>query len=59
MKIKINEIKIGNRFRKDMGDLSSLVRSIKEIGLLQAIGISGDKKLILDKGGLKHINCLT
>lgn len=42
----ISDIKIGNRFRKDIGDLSELVNSIKEIGLLQPIVIDEKNNLI-------------
>ena len=36
--IPIDSIKIGNRFRKDLGDIASLAENIKEIGLLHPIG---------------------
>ncbi len=44
MNIKL--IKIKNRFRKDVGDLTELKRSIKEIGLLQPIVIDENNNLI-------------
>jgi hypothetical protein len=40
--IKIRDIKIGNRFRKDLGDIDSLVKTIQDVGLLQPIGITED-----------------
>ncbi len=44
--MKISEIKIGNRFRKDIGELETLKKSIKEIGLLQPIVIDEKNNLI-------------
>jgi len=44
--VKIKQIKIENRFRKDFGDLQVLADSIKELGLLQPICISGGYTLI-------------
>ena len=38
--VKITDIKIGNRFRKDLGDIDSLAESIKELGLIEPIVIS-------------------
>jgi hypothetical protein len=32
--IPIDSIKIGSRFRKDLGDIASLAEDIREIGLL-------------------------
>ncbi|KKM98960.1 hypothetical protein LCGC14_1152630 [marine sediment metagenome] len=50
--IEIAEIKIGNRKRKDMGDIGPLVDSINEIGLLHPIVVTPQKKLI---AGLRRI----
>lgn len=44
--MKISDIKIGNRFRKDIGNLESLKNSIKELGLLQPIVIDEKNNLI-------------
>jgi len=44
--MKISDIKIRNRFRKDIGELSSLKNSINEIGLLQPIVIDENNNLI-------------
>ena len=38
--IKITDIKIGPRHRKDMGDLESLAQAIQEVGLLHPIGVT-------------------
>jgi len=47
MKLKISEIKIGQRFREDIGDIESLAQSIKEIGLLQPLVINEQNVLIV------------
>ena len=44
--MKISNIKIGKRFRKDLGDLTSLKNSIKDIGLLQPIVVDEKNNLI-------------
>lgn len=46
MKIKISDIHIGNRIRRDGGDLSALMESMKRFGLLQPILIDSNSKLI-------------
>lgn len=50
--IKIQNIKIGTRFRKDIGDLTELKNSIKEIGLLHPIVIDKNNNLI---AGLRRL----
>lgn len=42
----IEEVVVGNRHRRDMGDLQGLADSIRAIGLLQPIGVTKDKTLI-------------
>jgi hypothetical protein len=44
--LDLSEIKIGNRFRHDLGDLDGLRRSINARGLLHPVVITPDKKLI-------------
>lgn len=44
--IPIADIRVANRARKDLGDLSELVASILNVGLLQPVVIDGDKALI-------------
>jgi len=46
MKIKIDQIKIGNRYRKVIGDLNKLKDSIVKQGLLQPIGITSNNELV-------------
>lgn len=51
--ININEIKIGTRHRKDMGDIEALAQSIQEEGLLQPIGVTPDKELVFGERRLR------
>lgn len=46
MKIRVSDIQIGERFRKDLGDLGPLMNSIKLHGLLHPIVISAERELI-------------
>lgn len=48
----ISEITIGERFRKDVGDVSDLAQSIATVGQLQPVVITADNKLI---AGLRRI----
>jgi hypothetical protein len=41
-RLKIADIVIGNRHRKNFGDLKGLAHSIKTVGLLQPIGVTKD-----------------
>ena len=53
VEIKISDIKIGDRLRKDMGDLPSLAQSIQEIGLLQPIGVTPEIELVFGERRLR------
>lgn len=44
--LDINHIKVGERHRKDFGDIESLALSIKTIGLLAPIVVDADNKLV-------------
>ncbi|MBA4192198.1 MAG: hypothetical protein C0467_29855, partial [Planctomycetaceae bacterium] len=44
--VPISSITIGDRFRKDLGDLSELAESIDAIGLLHPIGITHSRELV-------------
>lgn len=46
MKVRIDEIVVGERHRKDMGDIAKLAESIRTVGLLHPIVITPDKRLI-------------
>jgi ParB/RepB/Spo0J family partition protein len=44
--VKLSEIKEGSRFREDYGDLSSMVESIREKGVIQPITLSTSMQLL-------------
>lgn len=44
--MNISGIKIGKRFREDVGDVSSLANSIKDIGLLHPVVVTHEYELI-------------
>ena len=50
--MKISDIKIEERFRKDLGNLSDLAESIAAQGLLQPIGIDDNNTLVF---GLRRL----
>ena len=51
--LKIADIKIGKRHRKDMGDLTSLADSIRQVGLLQPIGVTDKFRLVFGERRLR------
>lgn len=51
-KIAIDEVIVGNRHRKDIGDITDLARSINMVGLLHPIVIDKDNNLI---AGLRRL----
>ena len=53
--VLLSEIIIGNRHRKDMGDLQELADSIDSLGLLQPIGITPGKELIFGERRIKAV----
>jgi ParB-like chromosome segregation protein Spo0J len=57
-KIAIADIIIGDRHRKDMGDLDGLAKSIAELGLLHNIVVTADKLLIAGERRLKACQLL-
>lgn len=56
--VLIEQINVGNRFRKDMGDIDALANSIKEVGLLQPIVISETYDLIAGQRRLEACKSL-
>lgn len=64
-KVKLSDIVIGKRFRKDMGDLENLVQSIRERGLLHPIAVTPKMELVCGRRRLEayklmgqmHIEC--
>ena len=53
--LKIADIKVGSRHRKDMGDLTSLAESIRQEGLLQPIGVTEKLQLIFGERRADHL----
>lgn len=53
IEVPISDIKIGDRFRKDMGDIEGLAQSINEGELLQPIGITPDHELVFGERRLR------
>jgi ParB family chromosome partitioning protein len=49
----IDEIKVGKRIRRDMGDIESLAQSINDLGLLTPILITPDNKLLAGERRLR------
>lgn len=46
MEVPIGDIKVGERFRTDYGDLERFVESIRKFGLLQPIAVDSDLRLL-------------
>ena len=44
--MRIDDIKVGVRYRRDMGDLGAPARSIAEVGLLHPVVVTPDGTLI-------------
>lgn len=53
MKMSIRQIKIGERHRKEMGDIQSLADSISDLGLMQPIGVTPDHRLVFGERRLR------
>jgi ParB family chromosome partitioning protein len=51
--VTIKSIKVGDRFREDMGDLTHLIDSIKEKGIVQPLTISTKKELVAGERRLR------
>jgi N6-adenosine-specific RNA methylase IME4 len=56
--MKIIDIKVGNRFRKDLGQIQTLVKSIQEIGLLQPVVLNQNNELIAGQRRLEAAKIL-
>lgn len=58
MKLPLSEIIIGERTRKDMGDLKSLASSMRELGLLQPVVVTTGNHLIAGERRLRAAEML-
>ena len=56
--VHIADIKIGARYRKDMGDIAGLASSIDAVGLLHPIVVSPAKKLLAGQRRLEACRLL-
>lgn len=45
--MKIADIRIGRRYRKNLGDIEALARSIQELGLLQPIVVNASNSELI------------
>ena len=52
-RVRIADIQIGERHRKDMGDIEGLARSIDEIGLLHPVVVRPDGTLVAGERRIK------
>lgn len=55
IEMRISNIKIGHRFRRDMGDLQALAESMIQCDLLQPIGITPNHDLVFGERRLRTI----
>lgn len=55
---RVNLVKVENRYRKDFGDIEGLAASIKELGLLQPIGIDANYRLVFGERRLRACQSL-
>jgi ParB-like chromosome segregation protein Spo0J len=53
--IKIADIKVGRRHRRDMGDLTTLAESIRQEGLLQPIGVTDRLELVFGERRIRAV----
>ena len=53
--IKIADIKVGSRHRKEMGDLTPLAESIRQEGLLQPIGVTDQLELVFGERRIRAV----
>lgn len=58
MNLSVRAITIGNRVRVDLGDITGLAASIKEIGLLQPVVVDGNNNLIAGARRLAAVKSL-
>lgn len=57
-KVSIDKVQIGDRHRRDLGDINALADSIKSLGLLQPVGVNTKLQLIWGERRLKACQLL-
>jgi len=55
-RIEVEQITIGKRYRKELGDLTDLKRSIQDMGLINPITVRRGSNLLL--AGERRLECL-
>jgi ParB-like chromosome segregation protein Spo0J len=55
---RVDEIRVGHRHRRDLGDVAGLAQSIEELGLLQPIVVTPDGELIAGGRRLEAVKSL-
>ena len=58
MQVRVDEIKVKHRIRRDLGDLSQLAESIRQHGLMNPIVINERKELIAGERRLESVKLL-
>jgi ParB family transcriptional regulator, chromosome partitioning protein len=56
--MKIDQIRICKRYRRDLGDIGPLARSISDVGLLQSILVNSQSELIAGARRLRAVQSL-
>jgi hypothetical protein len=56
--VNIEQIDVGFRYRKELGDLRTLTESIAEVGLLHPVVVTPEGRLIAGFGGSKRVGRL-
>jgi len=56
--LKVGSIKIGRRHRRDLGDVTSLTKSIAELGLLHPVVVTPQKRLVAGRRRLEAVRRL-
>lgn len=56
--VKVVDITIGERYRKDLGDIDALVASIQNVGLISPIAVNADNVLIAGQRRLEAVKRL-
>ena len=58
MQVRVDDIKVKHRIRRDLGDLSQLAESIRQHGLMNPIVINERKELIAGERRLESVKIL-
>jgi ParB family chromosome partitioning protein len=56
--LPIDQIRVGKRIRRDMGDIAGLAQSIADLGLLTPILVTPDNKLLAGERRLRACKLL-